>query len=147
MGAGSWSRLKAHQPRSGSRFCSWPLWSAEPHGSSWFWVSRCLTGRSGLDSLHAWSDLGLLHVLQAGRVWGRSCSADRSGLGSLRTLRVGLVSRSVAGIRYSQLPGHLDSLSSGGLEAGLFNAFPLMALVRSMPHRQAVRPWVVRREV
>ncbi len=23
------------------------------HGSSWFWVCRCLTGRSGQDSLHA----------------------------------------------------------------------------------------------
>ncbi len=51
------------------------------HGNSWFWVYRCLTGRSGLDSLLARSDLGPLHVshvwvslhtLHADQVWIRS---------------------------------------------------------------------------
>jgi hypothetical protein len=47
------------------------------HGSSWCWVCRCLTGRLGLDSLHA---------LQPGQVWVR-----------FRALQVGLVSRSGGG--------------------------------------------------
>ena len=75
-----------------------------------------------------------------------SCSAGRSGLGSLRALQVGLVSKSVggrggstmpasgrahyrlssgdrlvAGIRHVKLPGLSGSPISGGLEVGLFN--------------------------
>jgi len=36
------------------------------HGSSWLWVYRCLTGKSGLESLLERSDLGSLHALQVG---------------------------------------------------------------------------------
>jgi len=51
------------QTQTLSRFYSGPFARAEQSRSSWFWVYRCLTGRSGLGS-----HLGSLHALQVGQV-------------------------------------------------------------------------------
>jgi hypothetical protein len=110
VGVGSCSRLNAqHQPRFGSRFCSWPLWPAEP--------SREL---AVLGSLHNLQALGSSHALQVARSGFASCSAGRSGLGSLCALQVDL-GRSA---HQSQAYGTVSCRASyvlQALEAGLWS--------------------------
>ena len=100
---------------------------------------RYFTGRSGLDRVLIRSDLGSLHALQVGRIWGllHTLHADQVWVRSGPCwYGVGLVSqsvdRSVAGIRHSQLPGLSGYPSPRGLEASLLMVrvlFMILAIV------------------